>query len=141
MAFRIRDGALITEDGSEGVGDGEEGDRLLRGPPGVFAAVAVVMIAVPDPIQTRGVDGVAPHVEETAVAAAVGGELGVAVEFAAPDVELLAVEGGAEIADGGDGIALGLGIGSRGDGLGGFDGFEYGGGCVAAAVEVGCVEG
>ena len=64
--------------------------RLLDQPPGVLLAVAVVVVAVADPVEVGAVEGVAPDVLERAVVAAVGGDLGVAVELAAEELVGLA---------------------------------------------------
>ena len=66
----------------EGGGYVVEVGRLLDQPPGVFLAAAVVVVAVADPVEAGGVDGVAPHVFERAVVAAVARDLGMAVELA-----------------------------------------------------------
>ncbi len=55
---------LVGEHRREGAADLEDVGRLLRDPPGVLAAVAVVVVAVADPVQRRGVDAVAPHVHQ-----------------------------------------------------------------------------
>src|SRR5205085_8833450 len=118
------DAALVTIHRDEVAGDGEDGDGFLGGPPGIFAAGAVVVVAVADPIEVGGVDGVAPHVEQAAIVSAVGGELGVAVEFAAPDAQRFVAEGEAIVVHGGDGVALGGNVGDGGNGLGRFGGTE-----------------
>ena len=64
--------------------------ELLREPPGIFAAAAVVVIAVADPVELDGVDGVAEHVFEGAVGSAVPGDFGVAMVLAAQILKRLA---------------------------------------------------
>ena len=63
---------------------------LLDDPPGILAAAAAVVVAVADPVQIGGVQGVAPHVFQRAVAAAVHGNFGVPVELAAQQTIFLA---------------------------------------------------
>src|SRR5262249_55631724 len=82
MAVRIGDGALVGEHGRERlclIGVGE----LLRKPPGIFTAGAIVVVAIADPIHLGGVDGVAEHVLERAVGRAIPGDFGVAMVLAA----------------------------------------------------------
>ena len=75
---------------------------LLSDPPGVFLAVAVIVIAVADPVEPGAVDRIAPHVLEGTVAAAVHGDLGVAVEITAEGPVRLAADLDAMIAHAGD---------------------------------------
>ena len=72
-----------------GVGGDEPGrivvdvHGLLRDPPGILVAEAVVVVAVAQPIHVGRVLGVAPHVLQRAVAVAMGRVFGVAMELAA----------------------------------------------------------
>ena len=56
---------------------------------------AVVVIAVAEPVHAGDVDGVAPHVFQRAVVAAVAADLGVAMELAADDLQVLAADAAA----------------------------------------------
>ena len=64
--------------------------KLLRQPPRVFAACPVVVIGVADPVQGCRIDGIAEHVFERAVRAAVPGNLRVTVELTAQQLVFLA---------------------------------------------------
>ena len=92
MAFGIADAALVGIGRIERAGQAEGVGGFLREPPGVFAVAAVVVIAAAEPIHAGDVDGVAPHVFERAVVAAVAADFGVAVEFAADDLQVLAAD-------------------------------------------------
>ena len=79
---------------------GEHGDEprrlcikiggFLDQPPGVLLAAAVVVVAVADPVERRGINRIAPHVFKRAVGAAVRGDLGMPVELAAQQAVILA---------------------------------------------------
>ena len=108
VPFGIDHAALVAEHGREGLGQEEGVGGLLREPPGVLAAIAVVVVAVPDPVHGGGVDGVAPHVLQRAVIGAVSADFGMAVKFATQDLPLSARDLAAVAADGGQFGALGL---------------------------------
>ncbi len=108
MAVRVGDAALVGEHRREAAGDVVGVGRLLRQPPRVFAAGAVVVVAVADPVHVGHVDAVAPHVFERAVGAAVPGSLRVPVELAAQELVLLAAGVDAIFTAALDGLILGL---------------------------------
>ena len=62
MAVRISDAALVAEQRREVFLDVVGVGEFLRQPPRVFAASAVVVIAVADPVQRRRVNCVAEHI-------------------------------------------------------------------------------
>src|SRR5207248_3874475 len=69
---------------------------------------AVVVIAVADPVETDGIDRIAEHVFERAVGAAVPGDFGVAVVFAALVLIYLAAGVKRVVAHPLDGVVFGL---------------------------------
>src|SRR5689334_13162212 len=107
MTFGIDDAALVGEHrdiaGSEVIGVG----HFLLQPPGIFAASAVVVVAAAAPIHVGGVDEVTVGVDERTVAASVTGDLRVAVEFAAHNLQLVGAERDAIVMHGADLAALG----------------------------------
>ena len=86
VAIRITHAAFVGEHGSEFAGRIENIRKLLRDPPGVFAPAAIIVVAAAHPVQSRGVQDVAPLIEERAVSTAVHGDFAVAMEFAPHDV-------------------------------------------------------
>ena len=90
MSFGITHAAFVAEHRREVSGQHEGICGLLREPPGVLAAIAVIVIATAEPVHGCGIDGVAPHVLQRAVAAAVSADLGVAMEFSAQDAQFFA---------------------------------------------------
>ena len=93
--------------------------RLLDQPPGVFLAAAVVVVAVADPVEVGGVEGVAPHVFERPVGAAVLRDLGVPVELAPEELIGLAAGPDPVVAHPGDvGRLVGVDRGRDGRRLG-----------------------
>ena len=67
---------------------------------------AAVVIAVAHPVELAGVEGVAPAVFEQPVLIAVGGVLGMAMEFTAKQAQLLAAHGGPIVAHAGNILRL-----------------------------------
>ena len=106
VAFGIRHAALIGERWLEFSGDSESVGRLLRQPPGILAAGAVIMVAATEPIHGGDVDRIAPHIFQRPVTPAVAGDFGMSVEFAADDLEIRAVDFRAVGAGAGDFFAL-----------------------------------
>ncbi len=85
MAVRIGDAAFVGEHGREDPRDVIRVGELLRQPPRILAAGAVVVVAVADPVEGNGVDGVAEHVFERAVRRAVPGNFRVPMKLAAQE--------------------------------------------------------
>ncbi len=87
MSLGILHAALVVKHRDESSGAVEDVGELLRNPPRIFAARAVVVIAAAGPIHVGGVDEVAVLVDDRAVVSAVHGNLAVAVKFAAKDAQ------------------------------------------------------
>src|SRR5262249_11921844 len=79
-------------------------------PPGIFAAHAVVVVAVADPVHARGVNRIAEHVLQRPIRPAVPAHLRVSVKLAAQDAILLAAGFDAMLANAVHGLALALGF-------------------------------
>src|SRR5205823_5563124 len=103
--------ALIAEHRDEPVSQLIGVGHLLNDPPRIFAAGPIVVIAASDPIHISGVYHVAIGVDQGTVAAAVAGDFGMAVKFAAHDLQLVIVEADAIVAHRCDLIELGLHLG------------------------------
>jgi hypothetical protein len=83
VAIRITHAAFIREHRGEFAGRIENVGKLLSDPPGVFAPVAIIVIAAAHPIQCRSVQNVAPLVKQRSVITAIAGDFAVAMEFTA----------------------------------------------------------
>src|SRR4051794_34069596 len=92
MAFGVRHAPLVGIGWIETAGQAEGVGGFLREPPGVLAVAAVVVIAAAEPVHGGDIDSIAPHVFERSVVAAVAADFGVAVEFTADDLQVLAVD-------------------------------------------------
>ena len=92
MAVGVDDAPFVGHGRDEAGRMVDDVGHFLDLPPHVLAAVAVVVVAVAHPVQVPGVQGVAPAILEQAVDVAVGAVLGVPVELAAQQLELLAAD-------------------------------------------------
>src|SRR5205085_10940132 len=140
--FGIGGAPLVRIGRVKQAGEAEGVRGFLRQPPGVFAVPAVVVIAAAEPIHGRDVDGVAPHIFEGAVVSAVAADLGMAVEFAADDLQVFAADIRAVFANAVDfGALLLRGVARLSAGIGlNFGGDQRGGLGDAAGLEAAGVE-
>src|SRR5206468_8631006 len=90
----IRHAPLVGIGRIERAGQAECVGRLLRQPPGVFAMAAVVVITAAEPVHRGDVDGVAPHVFERTIIAAVAADLRMAMELTTDDLQVLSADAG-----------------------------------------------
>src|SRR5436190_791649 len=95
MSFRVYDAALVGERRIEATRKAERIRGFLNQPPRVFAAAAVVVIAVPQPIHRSNVDRVTPHVLDRPVIAAVAADFRVTVKLAPHELEWFVIIGDA----------------------------------------------
>src|SRR5262249_30394648 len=92
--------------------DIESVGELLDGPPTVFAAAAVVMVAAGHPVHVGSIDHVAIGVDERAIAAAIAAQLGVTMKFPTQKLEIFLAEGHTIIPHQGNLLFFGAGAGT-----------------------------
>ena len=98
--------AFVAVHGDKRSRNGVKVVGLLRAPPGVLGVVAHVVVGHDAEVERGGVQGVAVQVHQRAVADAVAGDVGVAVQVAAVDVIRLASGFDLVAADAGDLLGL-----------------------------------
>ena len=87
VTIRVYNAALIREHRHKSTLVVENIAGFLGEPPGIFAAFTVKMIAAAQPVESSNVQPIAPHIEKTAVRAAITGNFTVAVKFSTQDAQ------------------------------------------------------